>query len=92
MIIAVGRLLDWIRRAAPAEPRPDDLVTLSLGTDIYRAHLVADACTAQGFKVSLLTSEMGAHPHTPGVEQLLLVRAADVDEVTAIVNVHENGS
>lgn len=89
MIVSVGRLLDWIRRSAPAEPRPDDVVTVSLGTDIYRAHLMADACTAEGLKVRLLTSEMGAHPGTPGVEQLLLVRAADLDEVSAIVKAHE---
>lgn len=79
------RLLSWLR-SAPSDPiGPGQLVTLSLGTDIYVANLVAEACHAEGLRVELLTSELGAHPHTPGAEQRMLVRSEDLDAVREVL-------
>lgn len=81
----VGRLLNWLRSSPSDSVEPGQLVTLTLGTDIYRANLVAEACAAQGLRVELLTSEMGAHPHTPGAEQRLLIRSEDLDAVREVL-------
>ena len=81
----MGRLMRWLRSSADEEAGPGQLVTLTLGTEIHRARLVAEACAARGLRVELLTSEMGAHPHTPGVEQRMLVRSEDLDAVRDVL-------
>ena len=80
----MGRLRDWLH-GAETRPGTGDVVTLTLGTDLHRANLIVEACRAQGLHVELLSSEMGAHPHTPGVEHRILVRAVDVDAVRAVI-------
>ncbi|MBI1843670.1 MAG: hypothetical protein HYR89_03530 [Actinobacteria bacterium] len=82
----MGRLMKWLRSSPDVEADPGRLVTLTLGTDIHRSYLVADACAARGLRVELLTSEMGAHPHTPGVEQRMLVRSEDLDAVRDVLS------
>jgi hypothetical protein len=67
-----------------------EIVTVAVGSDAFRAQVIAEACRAEGLKVELLTSEMGARPTTVGVEQQLLVRAPDVEKVREILRRQES--
>jgi hypothetical protein len=62
-----------------------EIVSLPVGGDVFSAQVLAEACRAEGLKVELLTTEMGARPNAVGVEQQLLVRAEDVEKVRAIM-------
>lgn len=65
----------------------NDLTYLSVGSDRYRAHLIAEACRAEGIRVELLTSDAGGAD--PALSYLqdhrLLVYTGDLDRVRAIV-------
>jgi hypothetical protein len=69
----------------------EQIVTVPVGGDIFRAQVIAEACKAEGIKVQLLTSEMGARPTAIGVEQQLLVRAEDLEKVREILSRQELG-
>jgi hypothetical protein len=62
-----------------------DVVSVPVGSDIFSAQVIAEACRAEGLRVELLTTEMAARPNTVGVQQQLLVRAEDVERVQEIL-------
>jgi len=66
----------------------DELAYIPLGGDRYRAHLIAEAVRAEGFKVELLTADdSGVDPFLAMIQShRLLVRSEDVDRIQAIVD------
>lgn len=63
-----------------------DLVTIRVGGDRYEAHLIAEACRAEGIRVELLTADdSGIDPHLGLLQgHRLLVAADDEDRVREI--------
>ena len=64
----------------------DDVVTMELGVDAIQAHLIAEACRAEGMKVELLmmdesTRAVGMAPIVP---HKMLVQPGDVERVVEI--------
>lgn len=64
-----------------------DLVTIRVGSNRWEAHLIAEACRAEGIRVELLTGDdSGIDPHLGMIQgHRLLVAAADEDRVRQIV-------
>jgi hypothetical protein len=62
----------------------EELAQVQLGTDRFRAYVIAEACRAAGLKVKLLTSDDSGYaniePHR------LLVRSADLEQVAAVID------
>jgi Tfp pilus assembly protein PilN len=67
---------------------PDDIVVIRVGSDRFRAQLIAEACRAEGITVELLTGDdSGVDPFMAMIQQhRLLVAAGDADRVRAIVD------
>lgn len=65
----------------------DDLEYVPVGTDRWRAHLVAEACRAVGIPVQLLTSDAsGVDPALALMQShRLLVRRTDLDRVRTVI-------
>jgi len=61
----------------------DDLRYVPVGTDRFRAQVIAEACRAAGFEVKLLLSDDSGYgavqPHR------LLVRSGELEQVLAVV-------
>jgi hypothetical protein len=66
----------------------DDIVVIRVGSDRFRAQLIAEACRAEGITVELLTGDdSGVDPFMAMIQQhRLLVAAPDADRVRAIVD------
>lgn len=62
-------------------------VTVPLGSDRFRAQLIAEACRAEGIKVEVLFGDdSGFNPHLGLLQgHRLLVAPADVERVEAII-------
>lgn len=64
----------------------EDLVSIPVGYDLFRANVIEAACVAAGLTVRLIRNE---HPETGALVALqpshLLVLAQDADEVRRIV-------
>jgi hypothetical protein len=69
----------------------DDVVVIQIGSDRFRAQVIAEACRAEGITVELLTGDdSGVDPFMAIIQQhRLLVAAEDADRVRAVV---ERGS
>lgn len=80
-----ARISGWLRGGEPEAPAPGTLTEISLGSDLFRAQIITEACRDQGLKVELLGTESGAHPNSTGADQRLLVRAEDIDAVRAVI-------
>lgn len=65
----------------------DDLIYVPVGGNRYRAHLIAEACRAEGIRVELLTGDdSGVDPHLGFIQgHRLLIRSVDESRVTEIV-------
>lgn len=65
-----------------------DLVTIKVGSNRWEAHLIAEACRAEGIRVELLTGDdSGVDPHLGMIQgHRLLVAAADEERVREIVD------
>lgn len=70
-----------------ADVTHDDLEYVPVGNDRYRAHLIAEACRAEGIRVELLLSDAnGVDPALSLIQDhRLLIRSADSKQVKAIV-------
>jgi len=74
---------------APAEVSPvNDLVYVPVGTDRFRAQVIAEDCRVEGIEVELLTSDdNGTGPEMTLVQRhRLLVRRSDLPTVQAIID------
>ena len=58
-----------------------ELTQVSVGTDRFRAHVIAEACRAAGLEVELLLSDDTYFY----ADIRLLVRTADLEQVAALV-------
>jgi hypothetical protein len=71
-----------------ADVTDDELEYIAVGSDRYRAHLIAQAVRAEGIRVELLTGDdSGVDPFIALIQNhRLLIRSADADRVRAIVD------
>lgn len=68
----------------------DDLTYVPLGSDRFRAQVIAEACHSAGLNVKLLVADDSGY----GAVQAhrLLVRTDEVDKVMAVVEKSDTGS
>ena len=68
--------------------RKDDLVYVPVGTDRFRADLIAAACRNEGLTVELLTADDdGTFPwYGPTQPFRLLVHRSDLDKVRTVIS------
>lgn len=62
----------------------NDLTQVAVGSDMFTAQIILEACRADGLTVELLGTSTGAQPGF-GSEQYLLVRTEDLPAVQAII-------
>jgi hypothetical protein len=65
----------------------DEIVVIRVGSDRFRAQVIAEACRAEGITVELLTGDdSGVDPFMAVLQQhRLLVAAPDADRVRAVI-------
>ncbi|HYI63202.1 MAG TPA: hypothetical protein VEW93_15535 [Acidimicrobiales bacterium] len=76
------RLGAWLRADSPVGP--DQIVPVSLGSDLPRTQLIVETCRSEGLVVELEPHVSHAYPFL-GSDQRMLVRGADLAAAEAII-------
>lgn len=65
----------------------DELMTVELGYDVFRAHVLLEACRAEGIKCELLRMDewQNGQGISAGISPQLLIRKEDAERVTAVL-------